>query len=124
MASLRSLLKSEDWMSVWIGLLISAMSLGLLMGADVLGWAVKTNVWLTFDQALQPVSEGYSGLGGGPSLILTFLFLLVLMTVAARGLELEGGNRGPVARVLAAAMGGGEAPSTCAHVIGTLRSMM
>ena len=44
--------------------------------------------------------------------------------VAARGLELEGGDAGPVARLLAAAMGGGEAPSTCAHVIGTLRSMM
>ena len=87
MASLRSLLKSEDWMSLWIGLLIFALSLGLLAGADILGWAVKTNVWVSLDQALQPVSDGYSGLGGGPSLVLTFLFLLVLMSVAARGLE-------------------------------------
>jgi len=74
-------------MSLWIGLLIFALSLGLLAGADILGWAVKTNVWVSLDQALQPVSEGYSGLGGGPSLVLTFLFLLVLMSVAARGLE-------------------------------------
>jgi len=87
MASLRSLLKSEDWMSLWVGLLIFALSLGLLVGADVLGWAVKTNVWVSVGQALEPVSEGYSGLGGGPSLVLTFLFLLVLMSVAARGLE-------------------------------------
>ena len=81
------MLKSEDWMSLWIGLLIFVLSLGLLMGADILGWAVKTNVWVSPGQALHPVSEGYSGLGGGPSLVLTFLFLLVLMTVAARGLE-------------------------------------
>ncbi len=87
MASLRSLLKSEDWMSLWVGLLLFALSLGLLVGVDVLGWAVKTNVWVSASQALQPVSEGYSGLGGGPSLVLTFLFLLFLMTAAARGLE-------------------------------------
>ena len=87
MARLRALLKSEDWMSLWVGLLIFALSLGLLGGADILGWAVKTNVWVSVGQALQPVSEGYSGLGGGPSLVLTFLFLLVLMSVAARGLE-------------------------------------
>jgi len=84
MSGLRSLLKSEDWMSLWVGLLIFALSLGLLFGADILGWAVKTNVWVSFDQALQPVSEGYSDLGGGPSLVLTFLFLLVLMTAAGR----------------------------------------
>ncbi len=87
MARLRALLKSEDWMSLWVGLLIFALSLGLLGGADLLGWAVKTNVWVSVGQALQPVSEGYSGLGGGPSLVLTFLFLLVLMSVVARGLE-------------------------------------
>lgn len=87
MSGLRSLLKSEDWMSLWIGLLIFALSLGLLMGVDILGWAVKTNVWASVGGALQPVSENYSGLGGGPSLVLTFLFFLVLMTVAARGLE-------------------------------------
>jgi uncharacterized membrane protein YadS len=74
-------------MSLWVGLLLFALSLGLLVGVDVLGWAVKTNVWVSASQALQPVSEGYSGLGGGPSLVLTFLFLLFLMTAAARGLE-------------------------------------
>ena len=87
MASLRSLLKSEDWMSLWVGLLLFALSLGLLAGADILGWAVKTNVWVSLGQALQPVSDNYSGLGGVPSLVLTFLFLLFLMTAAARGLD-------------------------------------
>jgi hypothetical protein len=73
MAGLRSLLKSEDWMSLWIGLLIFALSLGLLLGVDILGWAVKTNVWVSAGQALQPVSGGYAGLGGGLSLVLTWV---------------------------------------------------
>ncbi len=87
MARMRALLKSEDWMSVWVGLFIFALSMGLLAGVDLLGWAVKTNVWTSAGEALQPVSERFQGLGGGPSLLLTYLFLLVLMTVAARGLE-------------------------------------
>lgn len=86
MSGLRSLLKSEDWMSLFVGLLLFALSLGLLAGVDILGWAVKTNVWVSMDQALQPVSDGYAGLGGGPSLVLTFLFLVVLMTAAGKAL--------------------------------------
>lgn len=86
MASLRSLLKSEDWMSLFVGLLIFFLSMGLLFGVDILGWAVETNVWASAGEALQPVSENYAGLGGGWALILTFLFLLALMTLAARGL--------------------------------------
>ncbi len=87
MASLRSLLKSEDWMSLFVGLLIFFLSMGLLFGVDILGWAVETNVWVSAGEALQPVSENYAALGGGWALILTFLFLLALMTLAARGLE-------------------------------------
>jgi len=36
---------SEDWLSVWIGLGVFALALGLLAGADLLGWAVRTSVW-------------------------------------------------------------------------------
>ena len=89
MSGPRSMLKSEDWMSVWIGLLIFALSMSLLLGADLLGWVAQTNVWTSVGQAFRPVSEGYAGLGGGLSLALTFLFLLMLMTAAARGLEAD-----------------------------------
>jgi uncharacterized membrane protein YadS len=89
MSGARSMLKSEDWMSVWIGLLIFALSMSLLPGADLLGWVAQTNVWTSVGQAFRPVSEGYAGLGGGLSLVLTFLFLLMLMTAAARGLEAD-----------------------------------
>lgn len=44
MATSRSLLKSEDWMSLWLALFIFALSIGLLGGLDLLSWAVKTKV--------------------------------------------------------------------------------
>lgn len=87
MSGPRSMLKSEDWMSVWVGLLIFFLSMGLLVGPDLLGWAAKTDVWTSVGQALRPVSDGYAGMGGALSLVLTFLFLLMLMTAVARGLE-------------------------------------
>ena len=58
MSGLRSMLKNEDWMSLWVGLLIVAISMLLLLGPDLLGWAVKTNVWISPGAALQPVSPG------------------------------------------------------------------
>lgn len=86
MTKRRPLLESEDWMALWLGLLIFALSMGQLIGLDLLGWSMKTNVWMSLGKAVQPVSAGFAGLGGGWSLVLTFLFLLGLMTLAAKGL--------------------------------------
>ena len=80
---MRLIVKNEDWMSLWIGLLLFLLSAGLLIGADILGWAAKMNVWTSVDQAIVPVSPRYSALGSVPSLVLTFLFLLGLMSLAA-----------------------------------------
>ena len=33
---------SEDWLSVWIGLLVFVLALGMLAGTDILGWVVTT----------------------------------------------------------------------------------
>ena len=74
---------SEDWLSVWIGLFIFVLSLGVFIGADVLGWAITTSVWTDLGKALAPVSKAYAGLGGIGSLIGTYLFLLVVMSVGA-----------------------------------------
>ncbi|HLA78005.1 MAG TPA: putative sulfate exporter family transporter, partial [Vicinamibacteria bacterium] len=84
MTKRRPLLESEDWMALWLGLLIFALSMGQLIGLDLLGWSMKTNVWMSLGKAVQPVSAGFAGLGGGWSLVLTFLFLLGLMTLAAK----------------------------------------
>jgi len=89
MGNARSLLKSEDWMSLWIGLLIFALSMGLLFGADLLGWSVKTNIWMDFAKAMEPVSGEFAGLGGPLALALTFAFMLAIMSLAARCLEAD-----------------------------------
>lgn len=43
---------SEDWLSLWIGLLLFVLSLGLLANADLLGWVVATSVWNDLSKAL------------------------------------------------------------------------
>jgi len=74
---------NEDWLSVWIGLCVFVLSLGVFIGADVLGWGVTTAVWTDLSKALAPVSKAYAGLGGLGALLVTYLFLLVLMTIGA-----------------------------------------
>lgn len=74
---------SEDWLAVIIGLFIFVLSLGVLAGIDLLGWGIKTNVWVTASKALEPIAAAYKGIGGIGSLILTYVFMLVVMTVGA-----------------------------------------
>jgi len=80
---------SEDWWALWIGLLVFALSLGTLAGADLLGWGVTTQVWLSPAKALAPVSKAYAALPGVASLALTYLFLLAIMTGGAAALGLD-----------------------------------
>src|SRR5437773_12566687 len=80
---------SEDWRSVWIGLLVFVLALGMLAGADVLGWVVTTGVWTDLSKALNPVSKAYSGLGGLGALIATYVALLVVMTAGAAALKAD-----------------------------------
>lgn len=80
---------SEDWLAFWIGLFVFVLSLGVLAGADLLGWAVTTAVWTDLAKALKPVSKAYAGLGGVGSLIVTYVALLVLMSVGALALKAD-----------------------------------
>ncbi len=83
---------SEDWLSVWIGLSIFVLSLGVFVGADLLGWGITTAVWTDLGKALAPVSKAYAGLGGIGSLVATYLFLLVVMTIGAAALKADIGK--------------------------------
>src|SRR5262245_23252454 len=74
---------SEDWLSLWIGLVIFVLSLAVLIGGDVLGWGVTTAVWTDLSKALAPVSKAYAGLGGVGALLATYLFLLGILTLGA-----------------------------------------
>lgn len=86
---MNKLFKTEDWWSVWIGLFVFVLGLFTLAGVDLLGWGVKTNVWANLGKATQAVSSTYAGLSGVVSIILTYLFLLVITCVGARTIGLN-----------------------------------
>lgn len=78
---------SEDWLSVWIGLGIFVLAMGVLGGADILGWVVTTGVWTDISKALGTASKTYSGLGGTGALLATYVALLAVMTAGAAALK-------------------------------------
>src|SRR5216683_8225031 len=80
---------SEDWLSVWIGLLVFVLALGALGGTDILGWVVTTSVWTDLSKTLNPVSKAYAWLGGIGALIATYVALLVAMTAGAAALKAD-----------------------------------
>jgi uncharacterized membrane protein YadS len=75
---------SEDWLSLWLGLFIFILSLGVFGGVDILGWGVKTNVWTDVGKALAPFSKNYAAMSGIASLFWSYVFLTIVMTVGAK----------------------------------------
>ncbi len=80
---------TEDWLAVWIGLFVFALSMSLVAGVDLLGWAVTTSVWILPAKALAPASKLYAHLPASLSLVATYLFLLAVLLVAAKGLRAD-----------------------------------
>ncbi len=79
----KSVLKSEDWWAVWLGLFVFILSLGPVIGIDLLGWVVKFNIWAETSKALAPVSNSFKSMSGINAALLTYLFLLVITTIGA-----------------------------------------
>jgi len=77
---------SEDWLSLWIGLFVFILSLGIFLGLDVLGWGIKTNVWTDLSNTLQALSKNYQDLPGVVSLILTYGFLLITIGIGIKAI--------------------------------------
>jgi len=80
---------SEDWIAFWLGLFIFCLGLIAFTGTEVLGWAIKTNVWTDISKALSPASATFKGLPAIASLFLTYVFLLVCMLVTSRALDAD-----------------------------------
>jgi uncharacterized membrane protein YadS len=78
---------SEDWLAVCLGLGVFILSLGLLFGADILGWVVTTAVWTVPAKALAPVSKAYKTMPGLVSLLCTYVFLLAILLIGAKALR-------------------------------------
>ncbi len=90
MATQKGLLKTEDWWAVWIGGLIFILSLFYLSGIDLLGWVVVPKMWTDLSQSLGPISaKNYGGLPGTGSLIITYLALLIILTIGAKAMGLK-----------------------------------
>lgn len=83
-ATLQSPGMSEDWLALCIGLFVFVLSLGLLFGQDILGWAVTTAVWTIPAKALAPTSKTYATLPPLLSLVATYVFMLVVMSAGAK----------------------------------------
>jgi uncharacterized membrane protein YadS len=83
----RLIQNTEDWWALWIGIFVFLLSLGPLVGKDLLGFGVATGVWLTLGKAMAPVSKAYAGMSGIVALLLTYLFMLVIMSVGAKALK-------------------------------------
>src|SRR5213595_2460422 len=80
---------TEDWLAVVIGLLLFVLSLGVIGGADILGWVVTTSVCTDPSKALAPASKGFAQLGGIGALFATYVALLAIMTAGAAALRLD-----------------------------------
>ena len=80
---------SEDWLAVWIGLLIFVLALAGLAGIDLLGWVVTTSVWTDATKALGTASKSYAWLGGLGALIATYVVLLMVLTTGVAALKGE-----------------------------------
>lgn len=126
---------SEDWLSLWLGLFIFALSLFAFTGNDILGWATSTKEWTDISKSVSPVSKKFQtikgeitkiennkvtikkadgkeetitvkdvsglsvgdkyekkGISGITSLIMTYIFLLIIMGVGAAALRVNIGK--------------------------------
>lgn len=83
---------TEDWLAVWIGLTIFALALANLLGVDLLGWSIKTQIWLRPGEALTTAAKSMPNLPPFIALVLTYLFLLALMSCGAWALRLPLGQ--------------------------------
>jgi uncharacterized membrane protein YadS len=75
----KKLLLNEDWLAFWLALLLFVVSLLNFADINVFGWIISVKEWTKLEKAISPVSA----ISGFASLLLTYLFLLAVMSVGA-----------------------------------------
>jgi len=87
-----SLWKKEDWWALWIGLLIFFLSLPGYYGVYLLGWVPNVNApWMDPLKSVVVVGQStmtkaYVGLNPILSIVFFYLFLLAILTAAAKAM--------------------------------------
>ncbi|MDY3556302.1 putative sulfate exporter family transporter [Gemmata sp. JC717] len=89
---MKSWFRSEDVLSVLIGVAVIGLSLATLTGWNLLGWSVKVNEWVAPAQALAPSSRAFTALTGSGALAATFVFLLGVLSAGAAFLRASPGR--------------------------------
>jgi uncharacterized membrane protein YadS len=74
---------SEDWLAVAAGLVVFILALALVFGGNLLGWATAPRTWLEIGKSVRPASQAYAQLEPAVLLLITYGFVLVLMTISA-----------------------------------------
>jgi uncharacterized membrane protein YadS len=80
---------SEDWLSLWMGLFIFILGLGVFIGWDILGWGINTKVWTDITKSMVPFSKSLKGMPGLTALFLTYLFMLLITQVGAIAMKVN-----------------------------------
>src|SRR5215471_761322 len=74
---------SEDWLAVVAGAAVFVLALGLHFGSNLLGWVTGPRTWLEIGKSVRPVSSAYAQADALLLLLVTYAFVLALMTAAA-----------------------------------------
>jgi len=80
---MKSWFRSEDVLSILLGVAVIGLSLPALAGVNLLGWSVAVREWADPAQALAPSSPAFAGLTGPGAFAATFAFLLAPLTAGA-----------------------------------------
>ncbi|HWR02582.1 MAG TPA: putative sulfate exporter family transporter [Humidesulfovibrio sp.] len=80
---------TEDKLALIMGLFLFMLGMLTFAGVDALGWAVKTNVWVTADKIFGAATGTYKGLPGYAALLITFVFITTFLSV---GVKFLGGD--------------------------------
>jgi uncharacterized membrane protein YadS len=66
---------SEDWLSLWTGLAVFVLSLGVFLGADLLGFGAKVGTWTDLSKAITPVAASFKWMPAWLAVVSTYLFM-------------------------------------------------
>ena len=70
---------SEDWLSLWTGLVVFLLSLGAFLGADLLGFGAKVGTWTDLSKAITPVAASFKWMPAWLAVVSTCLFMGVVV---------------------------------------------